>query len=130
MGGPSIRPIGEVRYRSEIRTNYLVACFSTAPNLFTEFPDTDACLVIHKVDDFCERFHAAAEAQLPDWAGFDAAVTYGGRHPLGAVFSKPLHFYDQQEWRFGWLPCVAISDLQPTFVTIGNIEDLAHIVRR
>lgn len=95
-GGPAITPIGEVRYRLEIRSNHLVACFSTAPNLFTEFPDTDACLIIHEVDQFCERLHAAAEAQLPDWAGFDAAVIYGGRHPLGAVLSRPLHFNDQQ----------------------------------
>lgn len=131
VGGPSdITPIGEVHYRSEIHSNYFVACFSSAPNLFAEFPDTDACLVIDKVEEFCERLHAAAELQLPDWSGMDAAVTYGGRNPLGAVFSKPSQFYNQHEFRFGWLPREGVRNLAPKFITIGNIEHLAHIVAK
>ncbi len=125
-----IMPIGQVDYRSEIHTNYLVACFSTAPSQFAEFPDTDACLVIDKVEEFCERIHVAVEVQLPHWAGFDAAVTYGGHHPLGAVFSKPLHFCTQREWRFGWLPDIPVRNLQPMIIRIGNIENLGHLVRK
>jgi hypothetical protein len=131
VGGSSdIKPVREVHYRSEIHSNYFVSCFSTAPNLFPELPDTNACLVITKVEEFCNRFHAAAELHLPGWAGMDAAVSYIGRNTLGAVFSKPLRFHNQREWRFGWLPYVPVTDLQATFVTIGNIEDLGHIVRR
>jgi hypothetical protein len=131
VGRPGeIKPIGPVNYRSEIRTNYFVACFSTAANLFSEFPDTNACLVIDKLGEFCERIHAAAEIQLPDWVGMDGGVTYGGPNPLGAVFSKPLRFLSQREWRFGWLPKVPIRDLKPIFLTIGSIEDLAHIEPR
>lgn len=131
VGPPGeIKPLGLVNYRSEIRTNHFVACFSTESNLFPEFPDTNACLVVDKVDEFCERIHSAAEVQLPNWTGMDGGVSYGGRNPLGAVFSKPLRFCNQKEWRFGWLPRVPIRDLKPIFITVGNIEDLAHIVAR
>lgn len=56
--GQTIQPIGEVVYRSEVGTNYLTISFSKHwdEQLFDEFPDTDACLVIHEVEDFCARF--------------------------------------------------------------------------
>ena len=130
VGGRNITPIGDVHYRSEIHTNYLVACFSSAPNLFTEFPDTDACLMIDKVEEFCERLYVAAESQLPDWVGADASVSYGCDNPLGVVFSKPLRFYNQREFRFGWQPRKPVRDLRPTLITIGNIEHLGHIVAK
>ena len=57
----------------------------------------------------------------------DSAVAYGSRSPLGAVFSKPLQFLQQHEWRFAWLPERARHAAVPTVITIGNIEDLADI---
>src|SRR5713101_5642648 len=127
--GRGISPIGAVRYRSEVHTNYLVSCFSGTWNhrLFDAFPDSDACLVIHEVEEFCERIHAAAEVQLPGWVGIDGAATYDGQSPLGAVFSKPLRFFQQQEWRSAWMPPNAIRILQPKFLQIGNIEALAEL---
>jgi hypothetical protein len=127
--GRGITPIGAVTYRSEVHTNYLVSCFSSNPDhhLFDEFPDTDACLVVHEVEEFCERIHAAAEVQLSEWVGIDGAVAYGGRSPLGAVFSKPLRFIQQQEWRFAWMPRDPIRVLRPKFFNIGNIEALAEL---
>ena len=127
--GKDIIPIGPVTYHSEVHTNYLVLFFSTIwdPRLFNEFSDSNACLVIHEVDEFCERIHAAAEVQLPGWVGIDGAATYGGRSPLGAVFSKPLNFLQQQEWRFAWLPVGSMRTLESTLLKIGNIEALAEI---
>jgi hypothetical protein len=127
--GQNIVPIGAVTYRSEIHTNYLVLCFSSVwdCHLFDEFSDANSCLIIHKVDEFCERIHAAAETHLSGWVGIDGAATYDGQSPLGAVFSKPLHFLRQQEWRFAWMPCVPTRDLQPKFLNIGNIESLAEL---
>ena len=67
--GQDIVPIGTLTYRSEIHTNYIVLCFSAIwdHRLFAEFPDTNACLVIHQVEEFCEQIHAAAEVQLSGW---------------------------------------------------------------
>lgn len=128
----TIRPIGDVVYRSEVGTNYLTICFSKRwdEHLFDDFLGADACLVIHDVDDFCERFHSAAELALPQWVGMDAAVVYGGKSNLGAVFSKPLQFIPQHEWRFAWKHHNPVKDLAPVLLTIGSIADIAEIIER
>ncbi len=128
--GQTIKPIDGVVYRSEVGTDYLTICFSKRwdEHLFDEFPDTDACLVIHEVEEFCERFHSAVKLALPQWAGIDAAVVYGGKSKLGAVFSKPLQFVLQHEWRFAWHPHTPIEYLAPVIITIGSITDIAEIV--
>lgn len=130
--GQTIKPIGDVVYRSDVGTNYLTICFSKRwdEHLFDDFPGTDACLVIHDVEDFCERLHSAAELALPQWAGIDAAVVYGGKSNLGAVFSKPLQFIVQHEWRFAWHPHTPVEELAPVMLTIGSIADIAEIVER
>ena len=130
--GQDIKPIGHVSYRSEIHTNYLVSCFSCVwdPSLFDEFSGSDACLVIHNVDEFCERMHSAAEAQLPACVGIDGPVIYGQSSPLGGVFSKPLRFLQQQEWRFAWMPKEPVKLLDPKLLSIGSIEGLAELRRR
>lgn len=130
--GQTIKPIGDVVYRSEVGTNYLTICFSKCwdEHLFDEFSGTDACLVIHDVDDFCERFHSAAELALPQWTGMDAAVVYGGKSNLGAVFSKPLQFISQHEWRFAWQPDNPAKELAPVLLKIGGIADIAEIIER
>lgn len=130
--GQIIKPIGEVVYRTDVGTNYLTICFSKlwGEHQFDDFPGTDACLVIHEVDDFCERLHHAAEIALPEWAGVDAAVVYGGSSALGAVFSKPLKFSSQHEWRFAWRPHQRVEELSPVLLTIGSIADIAEIVAR
>src|SRR5205814_1186990 len=123
------KPIGLVNSRSEIQTNYLVSCFSTMWDLrlFDEFSGSDACLVIHKVDEFCERMHSATKAQLPESIGIDGAVTYDGSSPLGAVFSKPLRFLQQREWRFAWMPKESVGIVDPKLLSIGSIETLAEL---
>lgn len=130
--GQTIKPISDVVYRSDVGTNYLTICFSKRwdEHLFDDFPGTDACLVIHDVEGFCERLHSAAELALPQWAGIDAAVVYGGKSNLGAVFSKPLQFIVQHEWRFAWHPHTPVEELAPAILTIGSIADIAEIVER
>jgi hypothetical protein len=130
--GKELKAVGEVRYRSDVGTNYLTLCFSKCGEsyLFDEFAGSDACLVVHEVDEFCERIHSAAERLLAGWAGMDASVIYGGKSPLGAVFSKPLHFAFQHEWRFAWHPPARIINLSPVVISIGSIEKIAEIVNR
>ncbi|WP_421955392.1 hypothetical protein [Polaromonas sp.] len=125
-----IRPIGPIEFRTELETNYLTLSLSTRwdESLFTEFSGTDACLVVHSPEEFCERIHIAAALLLQDWSGLDAAVQYGGKSPLGVAYTKPDSFVNQQEYRFSWLPPVAKKELEPITVTIGNIERIAEIV--
>lgn len=128
--GQTIKPIGPVIYRSEVGTNYLTICFSKRwdEHLFDDFPNTDSCLIIHDVEEFRARFHSAAELDLPQWVGIDAAVEYGGKSKLGAVFSKPLQIILQHEWRFAWRPQTPIEHLDPITIEIGSIADIAEIV--
>lgn len=130
--GKKINPIGDVTYRSEVGTNYLTICFSQRWDelLFSDFPGTDTCLVVHDVHEFCERMHACAEITLPDWAGLDAKVVYGGSSPLGAMFSKPVDFILQHEWRFAWRPPEIAHRLEPITLKIGSIEKIAELVQR
>lgn len=132
--GKEINPIGDVVYRSKVGTNYLTICFSKQWNekLFEVFPDTDACLVIHNVEEFCERIHIAAEKILhqPQWAGIDAPVVYFGKSKLGPVFSKPRHFFYQHEWRFAWSPLIPKIDIKPITICIGNLESIAEVIER
>ncbi|UTV87544.1 hypothetical protein KDX00_03290 [Cobetia amphilecti] len=128
--GETINSIGNVRFQNDVGTNYLVVCFSKLwdEKLFEEFPDTDSCLIVHNVDEFCNRLHSAMEEKLPDWAGMSESVNYGERHFLGAVFTKDKKFLSQQEWRFAWLPPKPRIKLEPVLVQIGSIADIATIV--
>jgi len=130
--GETHKPDSDVTYRSEIRTNYLAMCFSYRwdEKLFDEFHGTDACLVIHSYEEFSERIHVAAEAVLPNWVGHDAPVVYGGRSEYGTVFSKPARFITQHEWRFAWGPPMPVKYIDPIKICIGNIQNIAEIVKR
>lgn len=98
--------------------------------MFDEFSETDACLVVRDVEQFSERLHESVESMLPSFSGVDGPIVYVGRSPLGAVFTKPTKYLSQQEWRFAWRTRTATSQLQPVMVAVGNIEDIAEIVRR
>ena len=128
--GQEIKPIGEITYTSNVGTNYFIICFSKCwdERLFDEFPHTDSCLVINDVEEFYNRLYLATELALPQWSGFDAAVVYGGFSKMGSVFSKPIQFSSQHEWRFSWLPPIATESLDPVIITIGSIADIAEIV--
>ena len=128
--GERTRPIGDVVYRSETGTNYLTICFSKQWDLqlFKVFSGTDSCLVVHNVEEFSERLHLAVEKKLIEWVGMDASIVYGGNSELGAVFSKPLHYIFQHEWRFAWSPITPVTNLEPLTVSIGNIENIAEII--
>lgn len=109
--GQVISPIGDVVYSTSVGTNYFTVCFSEKwdENLFEAFSSTDSCLVIHDVEEFRERFHAAVELALPAWAGIDANVIYGRQSEYGPIFSKPIKFILQHEWRFAWQPPTPIE---------------------
>ncbi len=101
---------------------------SFKPELFQEFDAADSCLVIHQCEQFGERLHAAVQRILPNWVGIDGAVQYGGRSPLGALFSKPANLAHQAEWLFAWRPMQASNQpLHPVQVTMGSIEKLAQL---
>ncbi|CAN5177660.1 hypothetical protein BH11PSE11_BH11PSE11_18820 [soil metagenome] len=115
--------------QSAAGANYLTLSFARAwdERLFDQAPTADCCLVINKVEEFGERIHRAAQLALPNWAGIDAAISYGSSSPLGAVFSKAARHASQQEWLFAWRPMQAGASMNPVIIRIGNIEGLAEL---
>lgn len=87
----------------------------------------DCCLVIHDAEQFGERLHQAAQRALPNWAGIDAAVSYGEASPLGAAFTRARQLARQAEWLFAWRPIQPTTAVHPIVVQIGNLEAIAEL---
>lgn len=95
--------------------------------LFDANPSTDAYLVIHDVEEFGERVHRAAQKVLPNWAGIDAAISYGAPSPLGKLFSKAKSHAHENEWRFAWRPIQARVSANPVVIQMGSLADIAEL---
>lgn len=128
--GEQILPFGSAAKRAAAApASYLTLSLGQCwdERLFDEFPGTDCCLVIHDPEQFGERIHRAAEKALPNWAGIDAAISYGVPSPLGAAFSKLKRYAHQKEWLFAWRPIQPTMSLNPVLIRIGSIEDIAEL---
>jgi hypothetical protein len=103
--------------------------FSTVyePAFCEVFAPADACLVIHHTEEFGERLHRAVQRTLPSWAGIDGAIEYGGRSPLGAIFTKPASDAAEAEWLFAWRPMQGQMSLNPVTIRIGSLEQFAEL---
>jgi hypothetical protein len=98
--------------------------------LFDHVPDADSCLVIHDAEEFGERVHRAAQRVLPDWAGIDAAMSYGVPSPLGKVFSNAKQRAAENEWRFAWRPMRTTGSSHPVVIRVGSLQDIAELHTR
>jgi hypothetical protein len=98
--------------------------------LFDTFAGADCCLVIHRVEEFGERIHRAAQRILPSWAGIDAEISYGVPSPLGAAFSKTATHANEKEWLFAWRPTHPMPTFNPVVIQIGNMEHIAELRQR
>jgi hypothetical protein len=109
--------------------NYLTLSLTTAcdEKMFDTTPGADCCLIIHEPEEFGERIHRAVRTLLPNWAGIDAAVSYGAPSPLGAAFSKNKTDSFQKEWLFAWRPVQTLSSMHPVVIDIGSIERIAEL---
>lgn len=98
--------------------------------LFDAVPSVDSYLVVHDVEEFGERLHKAVQRTLPNWAGIDAAISYGAPSPLGKVFSKAKSHAKENEWRFAWRPMHVGAATYPVVIKIGSIADIAELHSR
>jgi hypothetical protein len=94
--------------------------------LFDHVPN-DAYLLIHNAEEFGERVHRAAQRVLPNWAGIDAAISYGAPSPLGKAFSKTKQRAAEREWRFAWRPMQTNASLHPVVIRLGSLQDIAEL---
>jgi len=127
--GEPILPFRPAAGRANAAANYLTLSLGQVwdERLFDAFPEADCCLIIHDAESFGERIHRAAQLALPNWAGIDAAISYGMPSALGAAFSKPKPFAAQKEWLFAWRPIQPSMSVNPVLIRIGSIEGIAEL---
>lgn len=132
-----IKAIGSVVVTSRSHANFYVWCTTTGfdPRLFDDFK-ANACLVIHDAGTFIDRMIAAMSAALPSWVGCSTLVHYfDPLRPGNEVLSarhKDFYYAYQREYRFLWDPTGPDPQadlLQPIDVHLGNLEDVASILK-
>lgn len=117
------------QFRLQPSGGFLTLSFSTVwdKRLFDVLAPADTCLVIHNTEEFGERLHRAVQRMLPNWAGIDGPVEYGGRSRLGTAFTKSAAHSREKEWQFAWRSMSPGASLNPVVVSIGNIEQFAEL---
>ncbi len=129
QGAEQILPFKSSKPQPATALNYLTLSLAKAwdEKLFDKMTGTDSCLIIHNPEEFGERVHRAVRKILPNWAGIDAAISYGAPSPLGAAFSKSKHSAHQNEWLFAWRPIQPTAVMHPVVIQIGSIEGIAEL---
>lgn len=109
--------------------NYLILSLAQSWDgaLFEGKRDGSAYLVMHDAEAFGERLHRAVQKILPNWAGIDAAMSYGAASPLGRLFSLPKERAAEREWRFAWRPTRSGLSAKPIVIQLGSIADIAEL---
>ena len=146
--GVGFRPIHEIpqlaadQYATmtiQMATDYWMFCMADVldQRLFADF-EADSCLIIRR-RPFIQRLLRAATLQLPNVDRYFGAVHYVD--PLGARLagdrvtrSMPIHmtkvfrYAYQREVRFAFLPKTFKERLEPRFLQVGPISDIAEFV--
>lgn len=135
-GGPPI-PLpasGNLRVRHTLPTNYYVSCFSTAADfrLFGDF-GANACVVIRDPREFLIRLTRAFRAHISGFKVGGGAVRYLDpleARPIDVYLPMVKHFryWYQWEYRVYWLPDTPLKQLEPLFLDLGSLGDIADIL--
>ncbi|MBC7499718.1 MAG: hypothetical protein H7315_04370 [Herminiimonas sp.] len=126
-GGQQILPFKSSAPRSVAQYLTLILHMASEATPFDAMPGAECCLVIHDTEQFGERLHRAVRRALPNWAGIDAAVSYGVPSPLGEAFSRPKQEALRKEWLFAWRPIQATMSLSPVIIQIGSLDGIAQL---
>jgi hypothetical protein len=115
-------------------TNYYVYCTSSelSTRLLLDF-EAEAALIIRDPDAFLRRVNIAIRQQLPDWRPIVKEVKY--YDPLqvtpmevDVLTWKHFRYAYQKEVRLAWLPSKSIQILEPIFVELGSLSDIAELL--
>jgi hypothetical protein len=132
--GSVVYPVTGVPVRLRLSSNYYVYCLADrlSTRLLFDF-EADACLLIREPDTFLKRVRHAMEDQLPGWHFISTEVEYFD--PLqvqpaevDVLTAKHFRYAYQEEVRLAWVPPTPIHRLDPVFLTLGSLEDIAEIV--
>lgn len=115
-------------------TNYYVFCvaYSLSPRLFLDF-SSDACLIIRKPGEFCEKLRRAVAESIPDFECIAGTVDYHDpvlRSPdkVHVFFAKHMRYAYQKEMRMVWVPPNNRKELEPLSFEIGGLNDFCELI--
>lgn len=121
------------RVRADMKSNFYVFCLSSSlrARLFLDF-DADACLIIKDSDAFSNRFFNACRNSAPEYHFKAGRVEYYdplcvSPEEFKPIFWKHFRYAYQEEVRFVLLPPKPRYALDPLFLKLGSIEDIAHL---
>lgn len=119
---------------STLCTDYYPCCLAALFD-FRAFDDfeADACLVIKELRPFVDRLLHAGFDKLPDWYARVDCVEYVDpfrKKPrdLRPFFTKHFRYTYQNEFRVVWVPPTPRHDLEPVFIEMGPLLDLAELI--
>jgi hypothetical protein len=100
--------------------------------MFTDF-QADAALIVHGKDEFIRRVGEAVAQPLPSAfshgnVGYYDPYQIDNPSQLTPAFSKHFRYAYQDEYRMVWKPSEAGMQLEPFFVNIGPMSDIATMV--
>jgi hypothetical protein len=131
-------PLSQIAPRPMVQTvnsDYYVLCMSERLNLrlLRDF-EAEGALVVHDPAAFTQRIERAASALLKGWRQVSGPASYFDPlqvtpQELQLPLSKHFRYCYQAESRFAWLPPTRHEKLAPIFLELGNLEDIAEIVR-
>lgn len=116
------------------KSNYYVFCaaYRLSARLIMDFGG-DACLVIHNPDEFADRINQAMRPHTEGWSFVYRDVEY--YDPLqtnlievNVLYSKHFRYSYQRETRLAWLPPAPVVSLDPVYLELGPLTDIAELV--
>ncbi len=127
-----INPIGDITESTLfLAADSYILCFSYDfdEGLYDEFKDSDSCLIINDTVEFAKRIHQAFELAMPHHSGVDARVTYSKHQShFGPLFSKPIKYIYQREYRFAWISNNSKLILNPNILIENNIDEIKKMI--
>lgn len=132
--GQTTPPYGRIEYSVKARTNYYATCLASNYTYreFTDF-EADACLIIKKPRIFTDRLIQAGTKALAGYEGFAGNVKYldpllCDPHKIDINFAKHFKYAYQNEYRIIWAPREPVTELEPIYLTIGSLDDIAEVI--
>lgn len=131
--GEEIELIGDFEISTNSTTNYYAFCTCAKYDyrLIDDF-GYDAMVIISDGDEFRDRLYKAMKSKLgEEYMEADDIVKYydpynANPDKISLFFSKNFKYAYQSEYRFIWVPEKDIMELEPIYIEIGSIADIAE----
>lgn len=128
-----IKGIQNISMTNNYSTDFYVYCMTKTyqHRLFDDF-SADACLLIHDLNFFLDKFLNCLKANYSDWLLKSGKVWYNDPFfpPISSdiPFNKHFRFWYQSEFRIAFKPKISIKKLEPIDLEIGSLVDCCELI--